>query len=193
MGPGEQQRRKVERQRQRRLEPARQPAERHAAAEQRRQRQFDARQDLGQPDGGHGQHQPGGPEEPLDDQPVGQRPDQGRDHDADGEGGVVVPAPVLEQLGGQHPGRRPQRRLGEVHDPAGPIDQHEAHGRQPGQRPEDDALEDDARREAHCAAGAGIGAGGAWSGHDAPRNRRPPLRVIHRPGLLLKAEMALRS
>ena len=62
------------------------------------------------------------------------------------EGGVVVPVPLLEQLGGQHSGRRAEGRLGEVHDAAGPVDQHEPDGREACQRSKHDPLQDDTGR-----------------------------------------------
>jgi hypothetical protein len=133
VGAVEQQRRNGEPHVERSPEPARQPAERPAAAEHRRQRQLDPRQDLGQADGGHGEHEAGRPEETLDHQAVGQGPDDRRHDDAHGEGGVVVPVALLEQLGGQHARRRAQSRLGEVHDAAGPVDEHEAYGGEPGE------------------------------------------------------------
>ncbi len=106
--------------------------------------QADGPEDLGQADGGHGEHQARAVGEATDHQHVDCGPRGRAHHQTDGDGQPVVPPLGHEQPHGERPGHRTHGAVGEVHDPRGAVDEDEPHGQQGVRRPEDHPLGDDA-------------------------------------------------
>jgi hypothetical protein len=92
---------------------------------------------LAQPDGGDGDEQPGGAEEPADDDPLGgAAEDDRRDQPRDG-GHAPRHADLVEQQVGQHRRCEPEVGLREVDDPVRSVDQRHAEGQQGGEAADD--------------------------------------------------------
>ena len=119
-----------------------------AVVEQSREDELEAGEHLRQPHGGQREDETGNGEEPPDHQQVDRRAEQGGEGEAGAGCGPVRPVPDVGQLHREGGGRRADRHLGEVDDTGRPIDQYEAHGREGGQRTEDDAEKNDAGRNA---------------------------------------------
>ena len=152
-------------------------------------RQGDLRrsEDLGDADGGDGEDEARGGEEPADDGGIDERPRGERGGEADAEGEEVRQAEPGDHDGGDG-GREPaDLGLGEVDDPGRPVDEHEAEGGEAAQPAQHDA-------EQHHPEGSAIGQGGAGddpgdqcgssqrrgTADAAPRDRQAADRWAHR-------------
>ncbi len=114
------------------------------AAEERRQQQLHPTEHLGQPDGGHREHEAGGMGEAPDD---GEFDDASQDQpqrQAHAHGREIVPVLLEVELHAEEPGHRTERPVGEVDDPVGAVDQDQPDGQQAVGCAEHDALDHDA-------------------------------------------------
>ena len=134
-----------------------------AVVEEAGQGELDPGEHLRQPDGGQREDQAGNAEEAPDHEQVDGRTEQRGEGEAGAGRRPVGPVPDVGQLQRERGGRRADRHLGEVDDPGRPVDEHEAHGREGGQRAEDDAEQDDARRQPP----------GEQPGQDGPGSEHP--------------------
>ena len=96
-------------------------------------------QQLGQADGGHREEQAGGVEEAPDDGQLHHHPEQDGGGQAHEQAHQVRHAGGDDEPDGQGDGHGTEIRLGEVQDPARPVDQGQAEGDEGGEHADDHA------------------------------------------------------
>ena len=147
-------------------------------ADQRRDPDLGRAEDLEHADGGDGEDQAGGVEEPANDDGVdeGAGGDGNGDPNRHGQEVALVPAPDHDL--GDGGGQAADLDLGEVDDSARPIDKHEAHGRESVEAAEHEPEEDDAERQARGQQGAGDDPDEKRSGADCGGAASAPISYL---------------
>ncbi len=90
-------------------------------------------EELGQPDGGHGQDETRRAEEPPDDGQLDDASEQDGADETDRHGEEVVHSAVHDERHGQHGRGEAELDLGEIQNPVGPVHQRHADGDQRSQ------------------------------------------------------------
>jgi hypothetical protein len=116
--------------------------------EARREEDLGGAEDLGHADGGDGEDEARRGEEAGDDRGVDQPPRERGGEQPQGRGDEVGQVVAGHQHDGGGGGEPPDLGLGQVDDPARPVQQHEAHRDEGLERPEDDTQHHDAEGEA---------------------------------------------
>jgi hypothetical protein len=111
-------------------------------------------QELGEPDGGHGQREARGAEEAADDGQLDHRAQHHRGGQPDGQAREVADARQQDQVGGEGDRHEPELALGEVDHPVRPVGQGHAQCHQRREQAQRDPTQDEAPLVAAVGPGA---------------------------------------